>query len=535
MGYVSKDIAVITEPEIVSLSAKPNFVQFESKPGVKTYLEINVKVNMLPSTPDVANRSVLNIAVAGGESRSFKGTTVVAEVGGNAFFISTVVSETAENLRQALLSDSWIRSNFEIVTPFTWSGSTPTNGATINIKSKGAGKAFNITITAPNNVGNSAYLITPVHATSINNDSISGEDSTAEIELDVYTDPTVFLGEDDRPVTTAKIGHYLTTLSKTYAGKPLWFELNALFGQYPGYTLPPGAFGWFNTNTVSIYRFIAKVKNINSFSFYQSNALFVVNGYGRLSDVLDLDDYVYTADFVKLLSNKPRTPYVKGQREYLNFILKDSQRGTSNPIDYSLRVAYRAYSSAGDYLGVYYGHTQNRANFSIVNTCALNIDALLELYPKAGIVKVSLARGTAIISNDLEFTIMPDCLHKLQQMTFLNRLGGWDSFNFDADIVDDIKPSSLTYNKTITPAFKRGDSQETIYSTSLENTYTIIGAPVFDDVAEWLKELAAARVLLNNEGEYIIIEDFELKKDPKDKNMHVPTIKFRLSEKYTND
>lgn len=92
MGYTSKDIALITEPDVVSLSAKPNFIQFESKPSVKTYLEINVKVNMLPTTPDVANRSVLNIAIAGGESRSFKGTTAVAEVGGNVFFISTGVS-----------------------------------------------------------------------------------------------------------------------------------------------------------------------------------------------------------------------------------------------------------------------------------------------------------------------------------------------------------------------------------------------------------------------------------------------------------
>ena len=208
MGYVSKDIAVITEPDEISLAAIQNFVQFASKPGAKTMLELNIKINMLPTTPDVANRSTLNITVTGGETRIFKGTTNAAEVGGNIFYISTDVSETAENLRQALLSDTWIKSNFEIVTPFVWNGSTPTNGSNINIKSKAAGAACNIVVTAPSNVGNSAYLITTVNPASINNDSISGEQNTAEIELDVYVDSQVFLGEDDKPTTPAKIGHY---------------------------------------------------------------------------------------------------------------------------------------------------------------------------------------------------------------------------------------------------------------------------------------------------------------------------------------
>lgn len=535
MGYISKDIAVITEPDIIALSAIPNFVQFASKPGVKTYLEINIKINMLPTTTDVANRSTLVITSAAGDVRTFKGTVNAAEVGGNVFYISADVSETAENLRQAMLSDTWIKTNFEIVTPFVWVGAVPANGSVINIKSKGAGIPFNIVITAPSNVGNSAYLLTAIHPVSINNDSISGEQNTAEIELDVYINPTVFLGEDDRPTTTAKIGHYLTTLSKTYSGSPLWFELNALFDQYPGFKLPPAAAGWFNPETVSVYRFVAKVKNINSYAFYQSNALYVVNGYGRLSEALELSDYVYDGDAVKLLSNKPKTPYIRGQREYLNFIIKDNQRGAAEPIEFSLRVAYRAYSTAGDYLGVYYSHQRNRADFTIVNSCVLNIDAVLDLYPTAGIIKVALSRGTSLVSNDAVYEVLPSCLHKLQQVTFLNRLGGWDSFNFDAEVIDEIKPTNTTYNKTITPDYKIGDSQETVYGTSLANPFTLIGAPVYDDVADWLKELAAARVILNNNGEYIIIEDFELRKDPKNKNMHTPTLKFRLSEKYTND
>lgn len=535
MGYVSKDIAVITEPKKITLSASPNFVQFESKPSTKTYLELKIKVNVVPATPSLATRTILNITSANGEVRTFKGTTVIAEVGGNTYYVSANVSDTAENLRQALLSDAWIKANFEVVTPFTWAGSAPANGEVINIKAKGAGQDFLITVSAPNNVGNSAYLITWINSTSVNNDSISGEANTAEIELDVYTDPDVFLGEDDRPITSAKIGHYLTTLSKTYASAPTWFELNALFAQYPSFNIPKVLPGWFNTGTVSIYRFIAKVKAINSFAFYQSNALYVVNGYGRVSDNINLDEYTYKSGKVLLLTNKPKTTYIRGQREYLNFIFQDDQRDSPHPLEFSIRVCYRTYSTAGDYLGVLYAHEKNRIDFNIINTCTLNIDAVLDIYPTAGQIKVSLTRDTAIISNDLEYEVLPECLHTLQQFTFLNRLGGWDNYNCDASVVDEVKPESQTYNKTITPEYSPGDSVETVYNVTLDNPFTIECTPVSDEVAEWLKELAASKVKLNNEGEYVIFEDFELKKDPKNKNMQIVKIKYRLSENFTND
>lgn len=637
MGYTSKDIAIISEPKIVSLSALPNFVQFASKPSAKTILELNIKINILPMwrgysyysetgervdipkhiqgaqvwlssrlipvtagqtftykgaavpasfcaffnasgglvstfqtsggtysgtvpagavslglstnttidpnptlTINGANvlavkdetRTVLNLTQNDGTLHQFSGTSDESRVGGNIFYIAAETSDTAENLRQALLSDPWIKANYDVVIPFSWSGASPVNGDTLNIKAKLAGQDLKINVVAPNNIG--AYNITWVEQNSINNDSISGEANTAEIELDLYTNPDVFLGEDDRPVSTAKIGSYLTTLSKTYAGAPLWFELNALFSQYPTYNLPPSS-GWGNTGTVSVYRFIAKIKAVNSFSFYQSNALYVVTGYGRATDDINVDEYVYYSGMVKLLTDKPATPYIKGQREYINFLFKDDQRGLSNPVNFEIGVIYRAYSTAGDFLGSVTTQHQGRAQFNISNTCALDLNGILSAYPNAGRVKVALSRGSAIVSNDLEYIILPECLHKLNQFTFLNRLGGWDVFNMDAESISEIKPTSTTYNKTLTPSHVKGEGVEMVYATSLSVPYTVEGAPVSDDVAEWLKEMAAARVVLNNEGDYIIVEDFELKPDPKNKNMHVPKIKYRLSENYTND
>lgn len=665
MGYTSKDIAIITEPRIISLNAAPNFVTFASKAAVKSKYEVGIQVKVprynlfnpaaatpnqyagwtdgqpyqgyhpylsmsdfIPTRPDTwytvlnlnaivvgdtclalydenkvqlpipqqigfinANTNTafktpptarflrMNFAVPAAEPtvllsnyglflglnpswsaynglntettigpkttlvftepsgavHTFKGTVDVEEVGGQVFYIAPDNADTAENIRQVLIANRWINANMEIRIPPVWSGGAVNNGTTINIESKGAGAEYNVKITAPNNTGDVAYLITPINTNSVNGDSISGEAATAEIELDIYTDAEVFLGSDDRPVTPETLGHLTTTLSKTYAGVPLWFELNSLFSQYAAFNIPPNVPGWFNTGTARTYRFIAKKRGVNNFSFYQSNALYVLNGYGYPSENLDLAEYTYVDGPIKLLTNKPRTTYVRGQKEFLNFIFSDPQRGISTPTEFSLRPVYRVFSTSDTFLGVLYGPAKTRANFDMVNTCILDIDAVLDAYPKAGIVRVALARGTALVSNDLEYEIRPECLHLLNQVVFLNRLGGWDAFNFNAGSRGESKPSLETYSKTLTPGFKKGESIETVYSSALANTTTIEGAPVTDAVAEWLKELAAARVVLDSEGNYLIKEDFTIPINDTGVNMRVPTIKYRLSETYTND
>jgi len=529
MGYVSKNIAQITEPKIITLAASPNFVQFASVPAAKTFFRYDIQVNILPTSGDVGTKTELRIVEPSGVLHTFRGTIDLDEVSGSTFFVAADQADTAENLRQALLDNDWIAANFYIRVPFVWINDTPTNGKVLNIQSKGTGEDFNIVISAPGNAGNVAYTLTAV-SSSVNNDSISGEATTSEIELDIYTDPAATLGEDDKPTDTAKLGTFAISLQKTYSGVPVWFELNALFSHFASYNLPPSVVGWFDTGTARAYRFIAKKNDINSFPFYVSSALFVMNGYGRISENIDLNDYTYQDGIFKLLSNKPRTFYVRGQKEFLNFIYK---KGVTDNAE--LRIAYRVYSTSNKYLGVVYGQAISETSLSLVNTCVLGIDTALDEYPNAGIIRVALARNTALLTNDLVYDIRPDCLHQLTQFVFLNRLGGWDTFNFDAAPQNEIKPKIETYNKTATPAYKLGDGVETVYSTDIEGTITIQGAPVRDDVAEWLYELAAARVILDGDGDYVVIDDFTLKTGDITQDMQVPTIKYHLSETFTND
>lgn len=642
MGYITKDIAVITEPKNLTLSAAPNFVQFASKPAVKTFLEVAVQVNLIghgsygdftwipnvywnsggtqsantsfnvtqnipidptktptvsvsyaqataayhvfkdangayisgfgnggtggfdtpvygtfpvpsnarfvsfswikPSygstagfrtsvTPTAPVKSVLVLTEPSGAAHIFHGTTVAADVNDNTFYISEDFSDTAENLREAMLNNRWISANFEVRIAAVVQSGVIKNGRTLNIKSKGAGADFNITLVAPNNTANSAYTITWINATSTSGDSISGEAGTVEIELDIYENPLIVTGDGDQPVTAVKIGTQGPNLQKTYAGVPLWFELNALFSQYGGFNLP-SASGWFDSGTLRAYRFAAKVRAVNSFTFYQSNALYVLTGYGRPSEDLDLNDYVLGSGDLKLLTNKPRTPYVRGQTEYLNFIFKTEVNPSAPKMQ--MRAVYKAYSTSDVFLGELVGPQIIQPDRPQVCTFVLDIDALIDAYPTAGIVRVSLSRDGVIVSNTQEYTVRPDGLHDLEQVSFINRLGGWDSFNFEKAKREEIKPDSDTFNKNVTPSFKRGDSIETVYRTTLEESTTIEGAPVSDAVAEWLKELAAANVVINGDGYYIIKDEFTLNTSPNSQNMQTPTLKYRLSETYTN-
>ena len=93
-----------------------------------------------------------------------------------------------------------------------------------------------------------------------------------------------------------------------------------MFNGLTKYNAPLNSGEWFDTGTILNVRIVAKR---NTIPFYVSNALKVVNGKTPQSREIDLNEYVFdgTHEF-KLLTNKPMTPYVKGQKEYINFIFQ---------------------------------------------------------------------------------------------------------------------------------------------------------------------------------------------------------------------
>lgn len=525
MGYVTKDIATITEPRIVSLAGAPNFVTFASKAGAKTYIDVDIRVVVLPTTPNAATASTLRVYEANGTLHEFHGTIDPEEVGGSVFLISADPADTAENLRQALIANTWLDANFEVRIAAKWSGAFVVNGDTINIKGKGAGADFRLNVTAPSNVGNSAYVITWASNTSNDGDTIKGNAPSVEIELDIFENPDVTLGGDDRPLDENKLGTRTVSLQKTYTGAPVWFDLNGIFRRYGKYN--PPADNWFATGTVKVFRFVAKVRATNSFNFYQSNALFAVNGYSRLSEPVDLASFVIGTGAGRLLSAAPSVPFVRGQSAYLNFIFAQT---TPTP---SVSVSFSVFSRAGNFITTVNRQQTSAAQFAAVNSVKLDIDAILDTHPTAGEIRAGIAVNGTLSTNQVSFRILPECLHELREFTFLNKWGGWEVFNFDAAEKQDIRRSAETYFKTTTPTSEGGP--ENVYSVEVDESFTVEGAPVRDEVAEWLKEFAGSPVILDNKGRQIILEDFNLSISPTAENMQVPTIKYRLNDTYTND
>lgn len=521
MGYLTKDIAVLTEPQIISLAGAPNFVTFASKPAVKTYIDIDVQIAATPATP--ANNTLLRVTEAGGTVHDFRGTTNPDNVAGSTFLIAADKADTAENLREALLAIDWIAANFDIQIAAAWVGGQLVNGDTLTIKGKGAGDDFELAVLAPNNGANTAYVITTRSAVSTDTDSIKGNAAAAEIELDVYEDPDTMLGGDDRPTTTARAGRYIVSLQKTYTGAPVWFDVNGPFSRYGGYKLPPLA-GWADTGTAKKFRFIAKVRAANSRVFYYSNALYAINGYNRLNEQLTYADHVFTGDVFDLLTEAPTVPHVRGQKAYLNFIYSQQAAAT-------IAVEYSAFSRAGNFIGRHTTHSIPSSQLHIVNTLALDIDAVLDMYPSAGEVRAAVTSNGVLASSAQAYRIMPECLHDLREFVFLNRLGGWDVFNFDAAETQDITREAKTYSTATTPTSVGGPLH--VYGVDLTDTYTVEGAPVSDDVAEWLKQFAASRVILDSQLREIIIEDFTLSIG--ENGLHVPTLKYRLNDTFTNE
>lgn len=518
MGYITKNIAQITEPARVSLSARPNFVQFASLPAGKQYIDLSLRVQATQATP--AAQTVLRLTEAGGTIHELRGTTNLDNVGGAVFYIAGDPADTAENLRQTLVAIPWVEANFEIRVPAVKQGETIVNGNTLRITGKGAGEDFRLVLSGVE--GQTAYVFDWHSATSNDGDTIKGNASTVDVELDVYENPAAFLEGPDEPTSDAQLGTLALTMQKSYAGSPAWFDLNGAFSKYGGYVLPRA--GWFNTGTAKAFRFIAKVRALTTTNFYISNVLYVLNGYAEAA----LDAFVFRGEQARLLTNAPRTDYRRGQKAYLTVLAAEAARA-----DYVLSIGYSVFTRSGVFLGTQIRQGLNARDLSVTTTAQLEIDAVLDQYPTAGEVHVFLSRNGSAVSNEQVYIVRPECLHDVADFTFLNSLGGWDVFNFDAPISNETRREAETYKRTTTPTSVGGPEQ--VYRVDIEDEYLIEGAPVNDEVAEWLKEFAASLVVLAPDGRQIIIDDLVLNRTASNKNMHVPTLRYKYNKTYNNE
>lgn len=506
MGYVINNIANITEPARLSLSGLPNFIQIASRTGGGSAYRGRI-------TPTSQTSISVTVVDKAGGSRTITGTTDKTAVGGSVFYISTNPLETTENIKAALLNDAYISANYTVFSDISWNDGAPEVNGVLMVALEW-GQEYNLVMTA-----SGATIGT---ANGNMNDSIKGSEPMVTISADVYAVESRYI--QDLP-PNGEPGKHIVTLSKTYSGSPIWFDLNGVAAQNLGFEDPMKPINtWFGTGTYSAIRALLRKGNEVQTPFFVTEILYTLSGYGNLSDERELAGRAFRAAPVKTLTDRPETPYMKGQREYINFARGAALGGKV------MQIIKRAYNGSGAYLGSRTVAGLRFENAFIINSCAFNFDDLLNAYPTAVKLTAALIMNGSIASEVLEYTVNPECFHSENVFHFINRYGGWDTFNFDGTIETSSKPENETYQRTVTPQYDAAHGVEGVYLSDVETVVAVEGAPVNSEIAEWLRQFAAAKVILNNEGRRIILEEFNLKISPGE--MVVPAFKYRYSDDY---
>jgi hypothetical protein len=539
MGYFTNtNIADVVENKKITLAHNPNFVIFKNKNSTKVPVAISLFVSTTyaggDEYPEATEFSIVENST--GIKHTFRGTNKKENLNSNTFLLNSLQSITAENIRIAFMKDSWLKNNFEITIPFSINGTNIKNGNTIYITSKGAGEQFTFTFEKLNS---SFLTLSGNPSQSSNSDSIDGGKGKTEIELELYTDTNCFLGVKDLP-TEADFGTYTTTLSKHYFQDELWFETNNLLSKKVNYKTDfLTSSDWVDTGTYTDYRYIAKTFDGETRTpFYISNVLYVLNGYDYTLNENDLTDYVYDTLYptvVQPLTNAPDKNYVIGQTEYFNFILSDMQHNINISPEFNFGLTYKYYTPSGDYITTVNKQNKNRKKMYVVNTIQLNpdIETIEKNFNKTvGSFTVALNKDNTPISKELKYNVVPECLNRTNEFVFLNKLGGWDSFNFGGVWSTEFKTDASTIYKTLLPDYKISSEIESVFKKEVEEQFSIKSDIVDYETVEWLRELAASKVVYELYSlKYVIVDDLTLKYNDDDDNYQVE-MKYHFSDNF---
>jgi hypothetical protein len=158
----------------------------------------------------------------------------------------------------------------------------------------------------------------------------------------------------------------------------------------------------------------------------------------------------------------------------------------------------------------------------MINTIELGLDRQIENHEnatgkKVGKVEVSLCCNEIEVSEALVFGIEPEYSQIVSDFAFLNRLGGWDSFNFGGTSSVEFRTKGVTVYKTLTPDSGISDQRESVAQRSVEEQLSVKTLPLNRNVMEWLRELSGATVVYELKTKRaVIIDELALKYNSKD-------------------
>ncbi|NDV69253.1 hypothetical protein [Dysgonomonas sp. 25] len=551
------DYAFTIEPDstlwntFVHVFGNPKDPVPQQTPQEDKRLEIVLTVTGKGLDSDKKNVTEFNLVETNsGTIHTFRGTMEPKEMNSSTFYLgakggddypSWSLQEIANSLKECLLRNSYLKSNFDISLPFQTDMSGNLGmGTAIRIVSKGFGQKYNFTIKPKDNALYSHFLdVKPISEISASTDAISQGYSEIEIQMDMYKDTGIFLGED--PTNNGVPGTFVTTLSKAYLDAPVWFDLNAVKPVKYSDTFLTAA-DWCDTGTVQDYRFIGKrLINDEQFYtndvFYMSDVLYTITGYDRNLEANDLTDYIYDVmanNTIRPLTRQPELPHIAGQAQYFNFLLSDKyHHQAANGCTIGIR--YELLTQSGTLITRVTAHEQSCKDLAIANTIRLDIDSLLALHSNTGIVKVCLTRDGQVVSSPQIYNILPSHLYAVRDFAFLNSLGGWSTFNFSESSQTDFKSSGKTFNRTQQPRYTTSSVMEGVQYKSAEETFTVQTMAIRHELADWLKEMSVSPAVYEvATGRYIVVDDLTIKHSTKDTQVRVD-MKYHYSDTYNSE
>lgn len=514
------------------------------------YYQYALDFYMISTSEDIVERmGWLNIKITQGSNtiyeRKWNGTLDPLKANDNTYLLIPIdayetfgesYKASMANIVSVLKKDNTLLSHLDITL------------GDYNCFIKSPNRALNIEMTGPHFVVNEVDISSTVSA-----DTIDYGTGAYRIDLDVYTDHQVFPGSTDVP---SHMGNYLTTLSKSYFGKPLWFDLSTLLSKKVAYSSAflteleldekdPHFKLWSNADTMTDYRFIAKrTDGAVHEPFYYSSPLYVLNGYNYTLNPINLekdesgDSYIldFSQDFcageftkVKPLTTNFIRTHIKGQKQYFNFIHKYHRMATrpvggDNPLPF-IGLHYKLYTQSGALIRTHTERGQPESSFSKVNTALLQLDQFLPMYngKTVGRIDVTLCRWhkskslgidepEVIISRPLSFRILPEVLNEVNDFVFLNQLGGWDTMNFGGSFSSEFKSASTTIYKTLQPDFAIQSEIESVAMKSVQEQKIVQTSPITKENVEWLRQMSASPTVYElSTKRYILIDDMSLK------------------------
>ncbi|MDR0824993.1 MAG: hypothetical protein LBN74_07850 [Prevotella sp.] len=578
MGYFIKGLEIAREtatPAKVSLAGNPNYIEFASKTteGNKR-AEVTIEVIDKGFIYNLTDQQLENftkftiVESKSGESHVFEATTNINNIGGGVYYVGPAspaagpgwsLNKIAEALKNALQRNSFIGNKFDIYyPPVADDEGNISCGTVIKLRAKGRGNDYAFEMLAADDWLYEKYIeVTWSDGDADDSDSICEGYNPVEIQLELYKGTGVFLGEDDSPIEN--MGSPIMTLTKAYTNTPVWFNVNILEKN----KIPSGFLdreGWTDTGTINDFRFAAKrlIADKNYYDdslFYYSPVLYTVAGYKRALEENNLSEYVFDTQEigkapedmkrVKPLTNQPAFFHIKGQTQYFNFILSDAEHHANLNKEYELGIVFKLYTQSGRFIAAEQDHFMPRTRFYMINTVKLNINKVMEKYPNAGKVEAFLACRYAKsdpveISEQLVFNILPECLHRVKDFAFLNRLGGWSSFNFPGTAQTEFKTNANTIFKTHTPDHirkidgKEERELESVYSKSVTEQFSVQTMPVAKEVCDWLKELSASKAVYElSTNRYVIVDEMNINPNSKDELFRLE-MKYHYSDSYNN-